>query len=165
MLKRISTSVYLLRNLYLLEWFAIMGWFCVLTIIMVRSATQPEKHTVLPVYCRAAMNWLGGRLLYAGQVDFRYSPPVAASFVPLVFLSDSVRAVVWRLIDASALLVALGYFVKLFLPGNGGRDRRALVFLLVLPLWGSIHRRYTLAPLSCNWSITPRLAMGSGAPR
>ena len=125
------------ENLNFFEWLAVGGWSIVLLVVLIRGGIFPDRHTVLPVYDRAAAHWLAGEPLYAGPIDFRYSPPVAVGFVPLSLLPARVGAVLWRAGSAGALLAALLLWIRWLLPQEVGRDRRAILLLLVLPLAGA----------------------------
>ncbi len=122
------------QKLSLLQLAAIIAWSILTLAVCIRVGHAPDKRTVYPVYTRAAHNWIAGRDLYAGGIDFRYSPPVAAAFVPLAILPDSLGAVLWRVISIAAFLLALAWWVRLILPPTLDRDRIAALFLLVIPI-------------------------------
>ncbi len=96
---------------------------------------SPRTHTVYPIFANAARNWQAGEGMY-GKLDgldyFRYSPAVAAFFVPWTALSDRAGNVLWVLLNAAAFLGGLAWWLRAvaLVPA----DRRAAVYLLVLPL-------------------------------
>jgi hypothetical protein len=139
---------------------ALAAWGIVLTVVCIRTAIWPKTHTVYPIFALASQNWLAGVNLY-GQTPYdiyRYSPLVAAAFIPLGFLPLWLGGVFWRLLEAGVYVAALvwwcrsmtaaGSSPKPFLNPNWGtkgsgfgqtqksRDRNwlAVFFLLALPL-------------------------------
>ncbi len=97
---------------------------------------QPHRNTVVPTYREAGARWLAGQNLYKGKRGFVYSPPVAAAFVPLAGMPEIPGAILWRLLNAGALLGGVAWWLSAGLhPGILARGwGRALVFLLLLPL-------------------------------
>jgi len=139
---------------------ALAAWGIVLTVVCVRTATWPRTHTVYPIFALASQNWLAGTSLY-GQTPFdiyRYSPLVAAAFVPLGSLPLWLGGVFWRLLEAAVYGAALFWWCRFmtaarsspnpyptpkvsrfgigFGPTYKTRDRNwmAVFLLLVLPL-------------------------------
>lgn len=113
-------------------------WVAAVFIVCVRSALQPEKRTVLPIYLGAGQCWLAGGKLYqlieTNQDIFRYSPLAAACFAPLSMLPASAAAVCWRLLSAGALVTALLWWFQGVAPRRQGRTCIALFMLLIWPM-------------------------------
>src|SRR5262249_54068885 len=133
---------------------ALASWGLMLTLVCVRTAIWPKTHTVYPIFALASQNWLAGASLY-GQTPYdiyRYSPLVAAAFVPLGFLPLWLGGVCWRLLEAGVYATALLWWFRSMtaedlspnLKGPGfwfqhpskrhDRNGPAIFFLLVLPL-------------------------------
>src|SRR5438132_5539965 len=117
------------------------AWVMVLAVVCLRTLWQPRVHSTYPIFITAARNWLAGQDIYykgnappGGLDDFRYSPLAAPLLTPLAFLSDNIGGVLWRLLNAAALVGGLFWcgrsvFQELLTP-----RQRLLFFLLVLPL-------------------------------
>lgn len=119
--------------------FAVGVWFAVLLVISVRVLLQPNRQTVYPIFVQAGRDWLAGDGLYgkvnAGVDQFRYSPLVAATFAPMSVLSDRIGNLVWRWLNAFALLAALAWWARVaWAPRDFKRASLALGWLLVLVL-------------------------------
>src|SRR5262245_49755812 len=122
------------------EKWAVAAWVLVIGVAALRALAWPRTHSVYPIFAQAARNWQEGQPLYAqaaptaGAWDvFRYSPLVAAALTPLSWLPDPAGGVLWRLINAGALLGGIFWFSRAVLLVFAG-NRRGLLFLLVLPL-------------------------------
>lgn len=113
-------------------------WIAAVLVVCVRSALQPSKRTVLPIYLGAGQRWLAGENLYqlnaADQDIFRYSPLAAAFFAPLSMLPPSAAAVCWRILGAAALVAALAWWLRVIMSHPLSRGRIAVVMLLVWPM-------------------------------
>jgi hypothetical protein len=126
------------------EKIALAAWGIVLAVVCVRAAIWPETHTVFPIFALASRNWLDGVNLYAKTPYdyYRYSPLVAAIFIPLGFLPTWLGGVLWRLLGGAVYAAALIWWGRFLLartvPASRQRipDRNwlAILFLLVLPL-------------------------------
>src|SRR5262249_28159203 len=93
---------------------ALASWGLMLTLVCVRTAIWPKTHTVYPIFALASQNWLAGASLY-GQTPYdiyRYSPLVAAAFVPLGFLPLWLGGVCWRLLEAGVYATALTWWCR-----------------------------------------------------
>src|SRR5438128_4019799 len=90
---------------YLIVRLAISVWATLLLVICVRSLLRPQTNSVYPIFATAARNFLAGADLYGGAGGvYRYSPLVAALFVPLSDFSDALGGVLWRLLNAAVYL-------------------------------------------------------------
>jgi hypothetical protein len=144
------------------ERLALAAWGIVLTFVCVRTAIWSNTHTCYPIFALASRNWLAGVNLYGPtQYDiYRYSPLVAAAFIPLGFLPNWLGGVLWRLVSTAVYTAALIWWCR-FMAATGSapnacpnpnpnpnpkidgfgqgqksqsRNRLAILFLLVLPL-------------------------------
>jgi hypothetical protein len=97
---------------------------------------KPGRNSVYPVFTHAAENWLHGQPLYVrGQSDeFRYSPVIAAFFVPFDLLPMRVGEFLWRSLNFTLFLGGLLYCCRVGLPRATSATEQACLFLLVLPL-------------------------------
>jgi hypothetical protein len=129
-----------LASLHRWERLAIASWTILVLAICIRAAIWPYPHSVYPIFSLASQNWRAGADVYGPtQYDmFRYSPLVAAAFVPLGILPDSAGGVLWRLLSVSAYLVALAWWGRCILSQTGDASRArigtAVLLLLTLPL-------------------------------
>jgi hypothetical protein len=109
-------------------------WAVALAAVSARAAVVPS-HSVYEIFSTAARHWWAGADLYQPCGDvYRYSPLVAALFVPLGLLPDAAGGVLWRWLSAAAYLGALVWWCRAVLPVSLTRARRAALLLLVLPL-------------------------------
>ena len=144
---------------------ALGAWVILALVVSIRAFISPENHTVYPVYMRAAANWIAGRDLYAGAIDFRYSPPVAASFVPLSLLPLRLGAALWRLINVLSLLGALLWWMRTPALKTLTSFQKALLLILVLPLAansinnGQINSLLTALLVAATAAVSEELAI------
>jgi hypothetical protein len=115
-------------------------WALALLAISVAVSIKPGK--LYRTFATAGEHFRKGEPLYpstledAAELDrqhlelFRYTPLIAASFIPLSFLPDSVGAILWRIFQALALLLALREWAKTCVPPVPW----PALALLVLPL-------------------------------
>ncbi len=116
---------------------AVAVWGFLFVAMCVRTlTTRNEGHSVYPVFARAAQNWLSGEPLYVrgGTEEFRYSPLIAALFVPFDLLSHRVGEVLWRSLNFWTFLGGLYYCCEVAIPRRLLRTEIAAVFLLIIPL-------------------------------
>jgi hypothetical protein len=95
-----------------------------------------DRHSVFPVFTSAGENWLSGRELYVkgGAEEFRYSPLIAAFFVPFDLLPLKIGEFLWRSLNFFSFVGGLYYCCKAGLPRRMSRCGIAVIFLLILPL-------------------------------
>src|SRR5437016_12515764 len=88
--------------------FTVAIWLIGLLAVTVRIVVQPQRGTVYPIFAQAGQDWVDGVGLYGktnrGLDQFRYSPLVAAGFVPLSLTPDRLGNVLWRWLNAGVLL-------------------------------------------------------------
>ena len=118
-------------------------WLVLVVVLGVKSATNPKRHSVFPLFVAGARHWWAGQSLYAEYPDvidvfevFRYSPTCALAFSPLAALPDRVGAVVWNILNLGVLAWGLCLAARDVLPGRWSTCRLAL--LLSLTFLGAI---------------------------
>jgi hypothetical protein len=113
---------------------ALIAWAILLAITILRPLARPVTGTVFTTYAKAGEEFAAGRRLYdvphPYTDNFRYSPIVAAGFVPFSWLPLGVGGLVWRLLSASIFLTGLAAWKRHICPDalNGA------FFLLAIPL-------------------------------
>jgi hypothetical protein len=108
--------------------------------VAVFTLCAPHRHTVYPIFAEAARRWAAGQDLYLSVGEpYRYSPGVAAFFVPFSRLPDGPGGLFWRLLGAGLFLGGLAWWGRdAFRPRPA--NRHALLFLLAAPLAvGNVH--------------------------
>ena len=108
-------------------------WTLVITVLFVRTILKPGSQTVFPIFHTAGGRWLNSKNLYQGGTEYRYSPLIAAFFVPFSLLPMWLANLVWRGLNVALYLGAVGTWLR------RGTSRipagnQAFVFLLMLPL-------------------------------
>ena len=89
---------------------AIGVWVAITVVCAALAIAKPRAHTVYPIYTYAAGEWAAGRDIYVevpGFDFFRYSPTVAAFFVPWRLLGDAWGGAVWRVCGVALLVAGL----------------------------------------------------------
>jgi hypothetical protein len=121
----------------------LVGVWITLTVLMcTRTALWPKRNSVYPIFADAGHGWLAGTDLYDQhfwelQIDqYRYSPLVAAFFVPFGLLPDRLGGVLWRLLNAGIFFGGVIAYYRAVFPGAGRFGLRgATVFgWLLIPL-------------------------------
>jgi hypothetical protein len=120
---------------------AIFVWAVALVALGAKVVLRPYTHTVYPIFVEAGRAWQAGGDPYdwrPGLDAFRYSPLVAALFVPFGLLPDALGGVLWRLLGAAAFVVGIAWWSRAALPAT--RAQRALLVLLPAPLaFSNVH--------------------------
>jgi hypothetical protein len=118
----------------------VIAWAVVLAGIGVRLLKlKAGQRSVFPVFQHAGRSWLDHADLYPedqkppGYPLFRYSPPVAAAFVPLALLPTKAGDLVWRAVNAAALLGGFALFLRTLSDRRLTRRQTAAAFALLLP--------------------------------
>jgi hypothetical protein len=113
---------------------AIGLWVILLGVTCIRPLFKPTSSTVFTIYAFAGSDFAAGDSLYArsrpGTDIFRYSPLVAAFFVPFSQLPLGVGGMLWRLLGAAIFLTGLAAWAQRACP----QIPPALLFLCTLPL-------------------------------
>jgi hypothetical protein len=101
-----------------------------------RTLVKVEKSSVYPDFSSAGDHWIHGNDLYVrgGKNEFRYSPLVAAFFVPFDLLPNRVGEFLWRSLNFCVFLAGLYYCCKADLPMPLSLRQRCGEFLLCIPL-------------------------------
>jgi hypothetical protein len=118
------------------------GWIVLVALICIRVALWPARNTVYPIFSDAGHGWMHGSDLYdqhfwqLGIDEYRYSPLVAALFVPLGLLPDGVGGVLWRLLNTAVFGAGVIAYGRSVFPGTGriGLVGMTCVGWLLLPL-------------------------------
>jgi hypothetical protein len=107
----------------------------VVLVINFRFLVGSSKQSVYPTFARAGADWRAGSELYEHtEALFRYSPLVAAFFVPFSEVSNQLGEVLWRLLNVGVYLGAMIWWARTCLPRALSRSQTAALFLLALPL-------------------------------
>jgi hypothetical protein len=123
-----------------LEILAIGVWAAILIVVSVRVFFWPNAHSVYPIFATAGRHWRDAQELYypyfyQPEIDvYRYSPLVAALFLPLSQLPEGLGNVCWRWLCAGCYLGALGWWSRSVLPRTLTSPQQAMLFLLAAPL-------------------------------
>ena len=103
----------------------VAAWAVAVLAVCGRASLSENDHSVYPVFAKAGRDWLAGEDLYRDrQHPYRYSPCVAAALAPLSLLPDWAGGVLWRLLNAGALLAGLAVWVRV-VPSTATPPRRA----------------------------------------
>ena len=94
--------------------FACALWALAIAGVAVHAFLHPDKHSVFPIYAVAARAWWAGRPMYfQSQPDeFLYGPLFAIFVSPLAFLRASLGGMLWKVINATAFVVAMAAWLK-----------------------------------------------------
>src|SRR5206468_1092415 len=134
------------------------AWAITVAVCCARPLLSDRGSSVYPIFATAARSWVAAADLYLPTDElYRYSPGIAALFVPLAQLPDSVGGCLWRVVNVAALLAALHWFMRACLPGRLRPPWAAVYVLLVLPLSVSNIHNGQSNPLLCG------LLLGSAA--
>jgi hypothetical protein len=113
---------------------ALGAWVVLLAVVCIRPLVKPVSGTIYPTFAHAGEEFAAGRRLYDAPFphtdNFRYSPLVAAGFVPFSLLPLGVGGLVWRVLGATIYLTGLAAWARRACPGLPLPG----VFLLALPL-------------------------------
>jgi hypothetical protein len=118
---------------------AVVLWAALTVIVCARGALQPQKRNLYFTWRTAGGDWVQGADLYRPYFvppldQFRYSPPVAALLAPWHWLPEWAGNVLWRLLNAGALLGGLAWWLRAGAPAATTARQAAGIFLLVAPL-------------------------------
>jgi Glycosyltransferase family 87 len=117
-----------------LRGWAILTWLAALIAISLAVTIRGKPGKLYPTFVAAGDHFRLGEPIYGpvpeGQDQYRYSPLIAASFAPWGFLPTSVGSVLWRCLQALALLLALRAWSRVAVPSVPW----PAFALLVLPL-------------------------------
>jgi hypothetical protein len=121
---------------------ALLVWVVGLVLLGGKVLLWPHRHTVYPIFAGAGRHWAEGAPLYdvtPGPEPYRYSPLVAAFFVPFARLPDGPAGLLWRMLGAGVFLGGLAWWCRAVLPPLP-RARLPLLWLLPAPMaLGNVH--------------------------
>jgi len=113
----------------ILTWITLAIWgaaylgLCARTLVL-----KVDKSSVFPDFSSAGHHWLNGEPLYVrgGPHEFRYSPLIAAFFVPFDLLPLKIGEFIWRSINFAAFVGGLYYCCRAAVPRalSAARDVR-----------------------------------------
>src|SRR5262245_21543334 len=107
-------------------------WLLLLLAIGARSAWAPARNSVYPIFAQAGRNWHAGLTCYGlvrAHLDiFRFSPVVAAAFVPFGALPDAVGGPLWLTLNAAVFFAGLFWYLRSVRDTN-----QPVILLLILP--------------------------------
>jgi Glycosyltransferase family 87 len=113
---------------------AIGLWIAILIGICIRIGISPHAHDVFGTYADAGRKWIAAQPLYTYTRGFVYSPLVAAFFALFSWLPIAVGTMVWRLLNACILVVAICWWLHARIYDHISKTSSWLVFFLILPL-------------------------------
>jgi hypothetical protein len=99
-------------------------WLTLLVLMCTRSAIWPKRNSVYPTFADAGRCWREAADLYDDHFwklqleQFRYTPIVAVSFVPLSLLPDAIGGVVWRLVNILIFFSGVVAYCRVIYPGR-----------------------------------------------
>jgi hypothetical protein len=118
-------------------------WVLILLGGFIRGLVKPTRGDIGIIYTEgveAARHWAAGEPAYPAEWRwemFPYGPLLLVCFIPLSALPDALGSGVWRLTLGLSYLAALAWWSRAALPSPLSPQRRALLFLLVVPLTAS----------------------------
>ena len=106
-------------------------------VVFVLVAIDPMNHSVVQVYREGSLGWWRGDDIFgAGTAGFIYLPSFAVLYTPFALLGAHVGDILWRLVSAALLALAIAEALRVALPQFGTRERWLLVgvaLLIALP--------------------------------
>jgi hypothetical protein len=127
-----STNASIKRSFWnIAAWIA---WTIALIVLIARPVVLSQRGTSFDTYNFAGSHWLRGETVYTQWMGFVYSPLVAAFFAPFACLSLPVANIIWRLINAMALLGGMFALLRTKLFPGVGRGQAGVAYLLLAPL-------------------------------
>jgi hypothetical protein len=109
-------------------------WTIALIVLVARPLLLSQRGTSFDTYNFAGSHWLRGETVYSQWMGFVYSPLVAAFFAPFAFLPIPLANIIWRLINAAALLGGMFALLRTNLFSRVGCRRAGLAYLLLAAL-------------------------------
>jgi len=104
-------------------------------VILVRGLIAPGSHSTYSCFVSGGQDWLAGSELYQKPgTTCRYSPLFHVFMVPFWQMPERLGSTLWRLLNWGVFLGGLALWLKTFLPADLTPNKRALLFLLILPL-------------------------------
>jgi hypothetical protein len=120
----------------ILVWITLAIWGAAYLGLCARTLVKIERSSVYPDFSDAGRHWLNSEPLYVrgGTHEFRYSPLIAAFFVPFELLSPGLGEFIWRSINFAAFIGGLYCCCRSAVPRALSVAEICAVFLLCIPL-------------------------------
>jgi hypothetical protein len=109
-------------------------WTIALIVLVARPLLLSQRGTSFDTYNIAGSHWLHGENVYTQWMGFVYSPLVAALFAPFALLPTPIANILWRLINAAALLGGLTALLRSNVFAGIKPQRSGIAYLLMVPL-------------------------------
>jgi hypothetical protein len=111
----------------------VIVWTLFNLVILVLVWLNPGASSVVGTYRVGALGWWQGQDIFGpGEHGFIYLPSFAVLFSPFAFLGAPWGDILWRLVSAGALTLAVWRALRLYLPARSF-DAFGPVLLLILP--------------------------------
>jgi len=111
-----------------------IAWSVALVILLLRPLLASHRGTSFDTYQLAGLHWLHGEGIYTQWMGFVYSPLMAAFFAPFACIPGPIANIIWRLLNAAALLAGMAALLKTeIFSGIKGRSS-GILYLLLIPL-------------------------------
>ena len=130
-------SAFFIRHSAFVRWITIAIWTIAYFLLCGRTLVlKVDAHSVYADFSGAGHHWLNSELLYkrGGAHEFRYSPLIAAFFVPFDLMPPRFGEFLWRSINFAAFIGGLYACCKVGLPRALSTREICAVFLLCIPL-------------------------------
>ncbi len=111
-----------------------IAWMLVLVVLVLRPLTASHRGTSFDTYQLAGLHWLHGEEIYTQWMGFVYSPLMAAFFAPFASIPGPLANIIWRLLNAIALLAGLAALLESGIFSRIRAKDFGILYLLLLPL-------------------------------
>jgi hypothetical protein len=111
-----------------------IAWSVVLVILVLRPLLASHRGTSFDTYQLAGLHWLHGEGIYTQWMGFVYSPLMAAFFAPFACIPGPIANIIWRLLNAAALLAGMGALLKTEIFSAIKGRSSGILYLLLIPL-------------------------------
>lgn len=108
-------------------------WLALGVVLTVRMLLEPKRHSVFPIFAKAAAHWRQDKTLYNPYPPldmFRYPPVFAVAATPLAACGLRLGGVLWTWLNLAVLLAGLCAFARDVAPGRWAPVRRAAFLAL-----------------------------------
>ena len=109
-------------------------WTIALIVLVARPLLLSQRGTSFDTYNIAGSHWLHGESMYTQWMGFVYSPLIAAFFAPFALLPTPIANILWRLINAAALLGGLAALLRSKVFASIEPQRNGIAYLFMVPL-------------------------------
>jgi hypothetical protein len=142
---------------------AVFAWVVTAAAIFLRVAQSPHRQTCIAQYLIGGEHWRYSQSLYHDKWGgFIYSPIVAAFFSLFTYVPAGWNTLVWQVILFAALTGGIAVVLRRGPFRGVPPDRRAFVFLAILPLAIGNLDRSQANPLVAGLLLLAITAAGSG---